>query len=95
LNSVPYFLALFSPGKDTIVISAIQTVKLPAHGLFRLSAELNAKNITVLPETWHGGRLLLISLSAEGKPLYKNPHVFWIIHQMTSNGKLLNYDRLQ
>ena len=63
------------PGKDTVGISAIQTVKLPAHGLFRLSAELNAKNITVLPDTWHGGRLLLISLSSEGKPLYKNPHV--------------------
>jgi len=91
------------PGKKTVSISALQIVKLPAKRRYRISAELNVENITVLPDTWHGGRLLMISLTKDGKAIWSRPHlaakVFdtdgWVKEsRVFSIGKSINWVRV-
>jgi VanZ family protein len=55
-------------------VTLLHDIDLDRPGLYRITAELHARAITPGEKAWHGGRLLLISLGADGKPDYKRPH---------------------
>ena len=64
-----------TPSKKTQNISVWQKVNLNSSKRLKIKGEIKADQIIVEPITWHGGRVILVSLSAEGKPFYHYPHV--------------------